>query len=49
VSANTRRARLAMAVGAVLLAIAAALTLWDLSAGDAGNDPVPVTGQVDSP
>lgn len=48
-SANTRRAQMAMAVGAVLLAIAAALTLWDLSGNDANTDPVPITGQVDSP
>jgi hypothetical protein len=44
-----RRARTAMAVGAVLFAVAAALTLWDLSGDDANTDPVPITGQVDSP
>jgi hypothetical protein len=38
-----------MAVGAVLLAVAASLTLWDLSGDDADPDPVPVTGSVDSP
>jgi hypothetical protein len=49
VSVSIRRARVAMAVGAVLLAVAASLTLWDLSGDDAGTDPVPVTGPVDSP
>lgn len=38
-----------MAVGAVLLAVAAALTMWDLTADDAADDPVTITGQVDSP
>lgn len=46
---NTRRARLVMFVGAILLALAAGLTLWDLSADNDGGGPAPITGDVDSP
>ena len=46
---NMRRARIAMVLGALALALAVALTLWDLSGDDGPTTPVPITGEVDSP
>lgn len=48
-SDTTRWARIVMILGAVLLATALTLTLLDLSADDTGDEPVPVTGAVDTP
>ncbi len=48
-SRNIRRARVAMLIGALLLAAAAGLTLWDLSAGDGSGGPTIITGDLDSP
>ena len=48
-SAGIGRARIIMLVGAILLAAAASVTLWDLSDGDDTGDPVKITGDIESP
>ncbi len=44
-----RRARIILLIGSMMLAIAAALTLWDLSDADPSDDQVTITGDIDSP
>ena len=45
-SRNIRRARIIILIGSVLLALGAALMLWDLSAADRAAEPVTITGET---
>lgn len=48
-SRNLRRARVILFAGSMVLALAAALTLWDLADADRSDEPVMITGDIDSP
>jgi len=45
VNQNVRRARWALAVGGLLLALAVGLTVWDASGDDEPDAPTVITGE----